>query len=75
MQSDQRPARVLLGFLAAALAGAIANGSDIPTAVKEAQEYTWQSLSKGFRPGMGQFVPDRMFWARPPESEEKTKAE
>ncbi len=55
--------------LAAALAGAIANGRDIPTAVKEAQEYTWQALSNAYRPGMGQFIPDRLFWTRPNEEE------
>ena len=32
--------------------------------VYEAQEYTWQSLKAGFRPGMGQHLPDRLFWAR-----------
>ncbi len=56
--------------LAAALAGAIANGSDIPTAVKEAQEYTWQALSNAYRPGMGQFIPDRLFWIRPKNEDE-----
>lgn len=56
--------------LASAVAGLIASGADVPTAVKEAQEYTWQSLAKGFQPGMGQFVPDRMFWARPAAEEE-----
>jgi hydroxymethylpyrimidine/phosphomethylpyrimidine kinase len=38
-------------------------------AVLEAQEYTWQTLKAGFRPGMGQHIPDRMFWAREEESE------
>jgi hydroxymethylpyrimidine/phosphomethylpyrimidine kinase len=50
--------------LASAVAAAIAHGLDVAEAVKEAQEFTWQALSAGFRPGMGQFVPDRMFWAR-----------
>lgn len=61
--------------LASAVAGLIASGSDVMTAVKEAQEYTWQSLSNGFRPGMGQFIPDRMFWARQSETEAKDKPE
>lgn len=30
----------------------------------------WQTLAAGFRPGMGQFIPDRFFWARPAESDE-----
>lgn len=50
--------------LASAIAALLANGLDIPEAVHEAQEYTWQALSSGFRPGMGQHLPDRFFWAR-----------
>lgn len=50
--------------LASAIAATLANGLDIPEAVREAQEYTWQSLAAGFRPGMGQYIPDRFFWAR-----------
>ena len=50
--------------LASAVAAAIAHGLDFSDAVKEAQEFTWQALHAGFRPGMGQFLPDRMFWAR-----------
>ena len=30
----------------------------------EAQDYTWQALAHAFRPGMGQYIPDRLFWAR-----------
>ena len=33
-------------------------------AVRDAQEYTWQSLAAGFRTGAGQLIPDRFFWAR-----------
>lgn len=50
--------------LAAALAATIARGLDIEEAVREAQDYTWHALKFGYRPGMGQFVPDRLFWAR-----------
>jgi hydroxymethylpyrimidine/phosphomethylpyrimidine kinase len=50
--------------LASALAATLANGLAIEEAVRDAQEYTWQTLKFGFRPGMGQFVPDRLFWAR-----------
>jgi hydroxymethylpyrimidine/phosphomethylpyrimidine kinase len=50
--------------LAAAIAATLANGLDLPEAVREAQEYTWQALNAGFRPGMGQYIPDRFFWAR-----------
>ena len=50
--------------LAAAIAATLANGLGIEDAVRDAQEYTWQSLRQAFRPGMGQYLPDRMFWAR-----------
>ena len=50
--------------LAAAIAATLANGIELPQAVREAQEYTWQTLNAGFRPGMGQYIPDRFFWAR-----------
>jgi hydroxymethylpyrimidine/phosphomethylpyrimidine kinase len=50
--------------LASAIAATIANGLAIGDAVKDAQEYTWQTLKAAFRPGMGQFIPDRLFWAR-----------
>lgn len=50
--------------LASAIAASVAHGLNIPEAAKEAQEYTWQTLKAGFRPGMGQYIPDRLFWAR-----------
>jgi hydroxymethylpyrimidine/phosphomethylpyrimidine kinase len=50
--------------LASAIAATIANGLEVSDAVKDAQEYTWQTLKAGFRPGMGQHIPDRLFWAR-----------
>ena len=55
--------------LASALAATIANGVDMQEAVRDAQEYTWQSLKLAFRPGMGQHIPDRLFWAREEEAE------
>ena len=33
-------------------------------AVHAAQEYTWRTLVNGFRPGMGQHLPDRFFFLR-----------
>ena len=57
--------------LASALAATIARGLDIAEAAREAQEYTWQTLKFGFRPGMGQLLPDRMFWARDDEADER----
>jgi hydroxymethylpyrimidine/phosphomethylpyrimidine kinase len=53
--------------LASAIAALLANGLSMAEAVKEAQEYTWQALQYGFRPGMGQYLPDRLFWAREEE--------
>ena len=50
--------------LASAIAATIANGLEISDAVKDAQEYTWQTLKGAFRPGMGQHIPDRLFCAR-----------
>jgi len=50
--------------LASAIAAHFASGVDVPDAVAGAQEYTWRTLAAGFRPGMGQFIPDRLFWSR-----------
>jgi hydroxymethylpyrimidine/phosphomethylpyrimidine kinase len=54
--------------LASAIAANLANGLDIAEAVRDAQDYTWQALANGFRPGMGQYLPDRFFWARESEA-------
>ena len=56
--------------LASALAASIAHDLTMLEAVKEAQDFTWHALQAGFRPGMGQFFPDRLFWAREPEKHE-----
>jgi hydroxymethylpyrimidine/phosphomethylpyrimidine kinase len=58
--------------LASAIAANLANGLDIAEAVRDAQDYTWQALANGFRPGMGQYLPDRFFWAREPEPKDET---
>jgi len=57
--------------LASAIAATIANGLTIPEAVRDAQEYTWQTLKHAYRAGMGQLVPDRLFWAREETSEDE----
>lgn len=54
--------------LSAALAALLANGHDLVAATAEALTYLDQSLSAGFNPGMGQTVPDRMFWAQTDDS-------
>ena len=48
--------------LATSIAALIAKGLDSAQAIAEAQEYTWDSLNAGYRPGSGQFVPNRFFW-------------
>lgn len=55
--------------LASALAAMLANGLDPAEAARDAQEYTWQALSLAYRPGMGQHIPDRLFWARDDEED------
>lgn len=55
--------------LASAIAALLAQNIGVAEAVKEAQEYTWQALNAGFRPGMGQHIPDRLFWARGEEDD------
>lgn len=49
--------------LASAIAALLAQGLDTVTAVHEAQEYTWESLNNGYRVGLGQYIPNRLFWA------------
>jgi len=50
--------------LASAIAAALAFGQDVPQAVREAQAYTYETLKAAFRPGMGQYIPERFFWAQ-----------
>jgi len=65
--------------LSAALAALIASGSDLAAAATEALSYLDRCLDAGFRPGMGNVVPDRLFWAQPesdadPATEEEAQA-
>lgn len=55
--------------LASAIAAHFASGVNVAEAVMGAQEYTWRTLAAGFRPGMGQFIPDRLFWSREEDDE------
>ncbi len=59
--------------LTSAIAACLAHGLSMEEAIQEAQEYTWQTLKNAFRPGMGQFIPDRFFWARDDDSEGNEK--
>jgi len=56
--------------LSAALTALLATGNDLGAASEEALEYLDRCLDNGFRPGMGHFLPDRMFWAQPEDDED-----
>jgi len=45
--------------LAAGIAGLLARGREPRVAIREAQNYTWLTLRHGFRPGLGQHLPNR----------------
>jgi len=55
--------------LASSIAGLLAQGLEPFTAIHEAQEYTWESLKQGYRLGLGQYHPNRLFWARSDEEQ------
>lgn len=55
--------------LSSSLASLLAAGTELQLAVGEALQFLDQSLDSGFRPGMGNVVPDRFFWALPPGEE------
>ncbi len=57
--------------LASALAGLLAQGEDPRSAARQAQEYTWEALRRGYRAGMGQLVPNRLYWAHCGEEPER----
>lgn len=46
--------------LASAIAARLAHGDEVADAVRLAQDYTWCALERGYRPGSGQHVPDRL---------------
>ena len=49
--------------LSASIAGLLAQGLEPFSAIHEAQDYTWNSLRHGYRPGLGQHLPQRFFWS------------
>lgn len=55
--------------LASAIAATLAYGHDVPQAVRDAQSFTYETLKSAFRPGMGQYIPDRFFWALETQTE------
>jgi len=50
--------------LSSSIAALLAQGIDPLSAVHEAQEFTWQALKNARRLGMGQYLPNRYFWAQ-----------
>jgi hydroxymethylpyrimidine/phosphomethylpyrimidine kinase len=61
--------------LSAALAALLASGAELHAAVGEALAFLDQALDAGFRPGMGNVIPDRFFWALPPGEEGEAGAD
>ena len=50
--------------LASACAAALAHGLDPANAVAQALDYTWRTLKHGLRLGMGQHLPNRLYWGQ-----------
>ena len=59
--------------LTSAICAYYALGFSIIEAVEEAQYFTWQTLRNGFKPGMGQLIPNRFFRANDVEDDGKFK--
>ena len=57
--------------LSAALATLLASGQELHIAVSEGLAFLDQALDAGFRPGMGNVIPDRFFWAVPPDEDDE----
>jgi hydroxymethylpyrimidine/phosphomethylpyrimidine kinase len=50
--------------LAAACAAVLAHGLEPANAITQALHYTFSTLKHGYRLGMGQHLPDRLYWGR-----------
>jgi hydroxymethylpyrimidine/phosphomethylpyrimidine kinase len=50
--------------LASAIAGLLAHGAEPRNAIREAQEYTWETLKRAYRIGRGQSIPNRLYWTK-----------
>ena len=48
--------------LASAIAGYVAHGAPVPTAIRDAQAYTARTVANARRLGMGQLIPNRLAW-------------
>ena len=49
--------------LASSIAGYLAHGASMASAVRDAQTYTAKAIAHGRRLGMGQLIPDRLSWS------------
>lgn len=49
--------------LASSLTALLAQDLPLEEAVRKAQQYTWNSIKYGFRPGKGQAIPYHLFWS------------
>ena len=61
--------------LTAALSALLANGHNLQAATSKALTYLDHSLNAGFHPGMGNIVPDRLFWAQSEDDDEESPDE
>ena len=61
--------------LSAALTALIASETALTEAVSEALSYVDRCLESGFRPGMGNVLPDRLFWAQTEDDESDEDAQ
>jgi hydroxymethylpyrimidine/phosphomethylpyrimidine kinase len=61
--------------LSAALTALIASETELIESVGEALSYLDRCLDNGFRPGMGNVLPDRLFWAHPEDDDENDAEE
>lgn len=60
--------------LSSAIAASMAKGMSIDQSVFEAQDYTWQTLNGGFQPGMGQYIPNRLYKLQLQDADDGTSA-
>jgi hydroxymethylpyrimidine/phosphomethylpyrimidine kinase len=79
--AGERFERIDTGFvgagdtLSAALTAILTTTDAVDVAAAEALSFLDQALDAGFRPGMGQAIPDRFFWALPPADEAEGEGE
>ena len=50
--------------LAAAIAGLLAHGQEVLSAIYQAQDFTWKCLQSARQLGMGQKIPNRFYWVK-----------